>query len=98
MVLLRSDAPKHMEDDDTSPIPGILLPKKGTKSMRNKTNSITIRLNNREYTILSNNSNNCNMNISQYTPRRAADAQTGNIAMAVLPSGGMNLTLLWNPD
>ncbi len=34
--------------------------------MRNKTNSITIRLNNREYTIVSNNSKNSNMGISQY--------------------------------
>lgn len=34
--------------------------------MRNKTNSITLRLNNSEYTVVSNNSKNCNMNISQY--------------------------------
>lgn len=34
--------------------------------MRDKTKSITLRLNNREYTIASNNSKNCNMSISQY--------------------------------
>lgn len=34
--------------------------------MRNNTNSITLRLNNREYSMVTSNSRNCNMNISQY--------------------------------